>query len=207
MTCGAGTKVKTRIVMTQPVHGGANCPSRRSRSKVCHAGKCPDRCQLSKFGPWSKCTKSCGRGTKVKRRKILEKPSAKSVCDALEKHAWCNEQLCPVDCIVGPWGKWRNERRTRGIVARSWAGGAACPELEQKKNDCAGETAVGQWSSCHQSGFKYRIVKKKQCGGVSVSGLRPIESKIRQSARCVPSKPSEQQGGADEEEDADAAKM
>jgi hypothetical protein len=199
VTCGVGSRAKTRIIMTQPAHGGGQCPRKRSRSKSCHAGKCPDQCRLSAFGPWGTCSATCGRGMKVSKRKILEKPSGANTCGSLEKRAWCNEQLCPVDCIVGPWSEWAADHydpssdppkvRSRSIVVSAWSGGAPCPELRQRKTPC-NQAVYGKWSSCSPSGFKYRFGVKK-CDS---SGAR-IQQKSRQTSRCTPDEGSSPQTG------------
>jgi hypothetical protein len=190
VTCGVGSRDKTRIVMTEPAHGGAVCPRKRSRSKACHAGKCPDQCRLSAYGPWGKCSATCGRGTKVSKRKILEKPSGANTCGSLEKRAWCNEQLCPVDCIAGPWSDWRVDPydsssnppkvRERSVVVSPWAGGADCPELQQRQTPC-NEAVYGKWSSCDSTGSKYRYSVRK----CAKNGAH-IQQKTRQTSRCTP---------------------
>eukprot|EP00937_MAST-01D_sp_MAST-1D-sp2_P002802 g2802.t1 len=61
-TCGtAGTKTKFRVVKAQPKGTGAACQnSELSREEACdESNPCPVHCQVSQWGNWDGCTKSC----------------------------------------------------------------------------------------------------------------------------------------------------
>jgi hypothetical protein len=63
-------------------------------------------------------------------------------CPPLEETRACNEQPCPVDCVVSEWSEWSEcsapcgggtQSRTRTIVTPPANGGTPCPELEETR--------------------------------------------------------------------------
>ena len=53
-------------------------------------------CVLSVWGSWSTCTKSCGTGTTVRRRKIeVEQENGGEVCQETKEMIECNTDSCP----------------------------------------------------------------------------------------------------------------
>lgn len=99
--------------------------------------------------PWEHglCSKTCGGGTQTARRKITQQPANGGIpCGALEKVVGCNEQICPIHCKVGQWGKWGKCKgpgqggwasRFREILRGSANGGSPCPSIRQRKK-CPG---------------------------------------------------------------------
>ena len=100
-------------------------------------------CQVSDFGPWSACTKSCGGGDRSRSRLVLTPAmGAGAACPPLTEIEACNVQGCPVDCQVGDWGPWSSctkscgggeESRTRPVTIHPAKGGAACPPLAETR--------------------------------------------------------------------------
>ena len=54
-------------------------------------------CEVSDFGPWTECSKSCGGGTRTKTRKVTqEKAGTGSECPTnLHEDGTCNNDVCP----------------------------------------------------------------------------------------------------------------
>ena len=58
-------------------------------------GTCAGACEVSSWGNWSECTRSCGNGTQTRLRNITVPATYGGVsCPALEETRFCNEQAC-----------------------------------------------------------------------------------------------------------------
>ena len=99
-------------------------------------------CSLSRFGPWSKCSRSCGGGTATRVRSILSTPAGgRSACPGLREQRECNLNPCAVACRVAPWGPYSScpapcrakgiATRTRFVLVQPAFGGRQCPALVQ----------------------------------------------------------------------------
>ena len=72
--CGGGSMVRMRKVVREP-SGGQKCPTLKEK-KSCNVDKCPVDCVLSKWKPWTKCSKPCAGGKQTRGREIKTKPEA-----------------------------------------------------------------------------------------------------------------------------------
>jgi len=198
-TCLRGLKTRTRIVMTSPTHGGAACSRHREETRECDAGPCPVNCRVSLWGHWSKCDATCGTGEMTRTRTVQvlhDKDGAK--CPALTGTRECATNLCPVDCMVGPWGKWlagptnfnghAQMIRSREVIVQPWAGGRKCPQVVMKKSwvsHCQSSAKqheeFGKWSECDSTKKKYRFRVKVKCVHNAVIKMH---MKFRQTANC-----------------------
>lgn len=181
MTCGNGKMTNTRMVLTQAENGGVACPS-LTDVKVCQQGPCPVHCEVSPWSEWTKCSKSCGTGHRIRIRAIMQHPeSGGYVCPSLRDSSTCNTKTCAVDCKVSGWGTWDNFvqggnklQRTRSVLVPARDGGLKCPALvEQKLNsdDCKESVTYGEWSKCTKacgSGHQWRRWERDVCSGQSV---------------------------------------
>ncbi|XP_044030054.1 complement component C6 isoform X1 [Siniperca chuatsi] len=102
-------------------------------------------CDRYPWGSWSACTKTCNHGTQHRERAFqYEDYFWKSSCDKLcEKHdsRACNEQTCPINCLLTEFGPWsdcspcaKKQFRTRSVQRPSQFGGSACSvELSEER--------------------------------------------------------------------------
>merc|ERR1719201_2665073 len=92
-TCGGGVYKEVREVVTEAQHDGFTCPV---------------DCVLTDFEEVMSCSVSCGGGFKKFQRRIVTPPqNGGAACDApFEKDEVCNEDACPVDCVMGQWSGW-----------------------------------------------------------------------------------------------------
>jgi len=106
---------------------------------VCYAD-----CKVEDWSIWSKCSATCGDGTKTRGRAVIrEAENGGAPCPALEEEEPCNTDQCPVDCEVEDWSSWTkcsatcgggNKTRGRGVVQEAEIGGAICPALEEEES-------------------------------------------------------------------------
>ena len=108
------------------------------------------------------CDKTCGTGSRICRRSILQPPKfGGTLCPSLYKAIKCATQPCKVDCVVAKWGPWGactktcglgHSTRSRAILDRPLHGGKGCPPVTQTKECnaamCAIDCVVGPWGEC-----------------------------------------------------------
>ncbi len=142
-TCGGGVQHGVYDIVQQPTNGGAPCPldADRITTRSCNTQPCPVDCQVSPWGDWSSCDKSCGGGTQSRMRSVLVQDQyGGASCPALSESQSCNTQPCPVDCQVSEWSDWSTcdktcgggtQSRMRSVLVQPQNGGAACPALSE----------------------------------------------------------------------------
>jgi len=178
VSCGTGTRTKTRQIVTGAYHGGEACPPLSDSTTACHTD-CPVHCEVTNFnGEWSECTKSCGGGTHTQSRSVITAPlHGGNACPPLDKVQDCNPgqtasgsglRFCPFDCVYTEWAAdWTTCDRSCGggkkIKRRSVSnhprhGGKACPSLEKEEacheHACPEDCFMSQytdWSECSAS--------------------------------------------------------
>merc|ERR1712048_195538 len=79
VTCGSGTAVKTKAIITQGANGGTMCRGPLSQAVPCHMTDCPvpsvtpgTPCTWGEWSDWGACDK-CG-GQRKRDRKIAQMP-------------------------------------------------------------------------------------------------------------------------------------
>jgi hypothetical protein len=96
-TCGGGTRTRTIERLSQG--NGDSCRNYPLEEK-CNEQQCaPDvqnvDCVENDWGPFSECSKTCGSGTKIRRRTIKTPQQGSGIpCGPLEETVSCNEQPC-----------------------------------------------------------------------------------------------------------------
>ena len=191
-TCRAGLMGRTRSVTQRPMYGGVVCP-RLAEVVHCNLGPCPTGCQVSPWGSFSSCTKSCGKaGTMIRRREVVgEVQYGKVTCPFLKEKRACNSNSCPVDCQMTNWWSWSRCTQTCGggtrlrmrMAARQDTyGGKPCGPTQETGScaffECAQDCAIQPWTpwtSCSAS-----------CGGGSQSRSR-VNTAARFGGRACPS--------------------
>lgn len=152
----------------EAAYGGKKCPA-LSESLACNAAACPVDCEVSRFAPWGKCTKSCGTGEQSRSRQIAKDPAnGGKVCPHLEETQKCMLHACPVDCVVSEYGNWGacdkscgtgSQTRTRAVISEAKFGGALCPAALADKRSCNAQACPvdcvasqwADWAECSAS--------------------------------------------------------
>jgi hypothetical protein len=145
-TCGIGTFKRQRPIDQQS--GDSICPN-TEEVEECTEDDCPIDCVEGLWDAWGQCTKSCTSdgvaGVKERTRKIDHRPSGGGgKCKATTQKKHCGTDICPVDCIPGPWSEWAScsatcgagtRNRSRKVVQTAMYGGADCHDKVQQ-GDC-----------------------------------------------------------------------
>ncbi|KAM3599925.1 uncharacterized protein V6R79_013879 [Siganus canaliculatus] len=95
-------------------------------------------CQRYSWAPWSACSRTCNHGTQQRQRifnyndDYYWKSSCSQLCTKYESRA-CNEQTCPINCLLSEFGPWsdcspcaKKQFRTRSVLRPSQFGGSSC---------------------------------------------------------------------------------
>jgi len=187
-SCGGGTQVTQRTVVRRARHGGKACPY-LARAQPCGSAPCPANCELSSWGAWSACDRTCGASRKLRYRTVLVEPSAggKSCPKKLTQHKACSAPPCPVHCQVSAFGNCGRCTKscgagkktcTRRVTVAAAHGGEACPALKDavwcNLKPCPTDCQLadwGSWGTCSShcaGGFQKRwrkVLAKPLLGG------------------------------------------
>ena len=163
-SCGGGTRFKVRECVVPDVRNVQQCDGADKMSETCNNNPCPF---VTEWSQWSECSRSCGGGTRSKRRQCVY-PSRDNAYDndcleQLEMSESCNEEVCPV---WTDWTDWTPCTRSCGggtrrkvrecVLPRGVDGCEGESEVEEECNDqkCPVWTDWTEWTQC-----------TKTCGG------------------------------------------
>ena len=192
VTCGTGTRSRSRTIVIMEQYGGKMCPPElRTQSEQCDAGHCPQNCNVSPWGDWDECPVTCGGAKRSRARTILQRADGGSVCPSLTEEQECGTGVCPIDCIVASWGTWNPcsrtcgtgyQGRSRKATQRPNYAGKKCPDLEEHRscatNTCPVNCEVNVWgtfSACN-----------KNCGGGTQQRSRDMSRPAMNGGRACP---------------------
>jgi hypothetical protein len=181
-SCGTGEQKRTRTVTKPSKYGGKACPTALTQAQVCHAGPCPVHCEVSIWGAWADCPKTCGKAVHTRSRVVIQHAAHGGyVCPTLAESRTCNDNPCPVDCVMTAFGAWPTcdkscclltgsgskwckadnagkQSRYRSILSVARFGGKKCQQPKQTQ-DCNTHacpvdcvpSAWGVWADCSKS--------------------------------------------------------
>jgi len=146
-------------------------------------------CELSKWEP-EECTKSCKGGTMKLTRAVLTHPDGGTQCLPLEAEKSCNNQPCPVDCVLQPWGGWSKcsadcgggvMQRVRDVKLAMKYGGTPCGKTSESKS-CNGQACE---KDCELSDWTAWSKCSKDCDGGTRKRSKIINMPAEGSGKCV----------------------
>lgn len=190
------TGSQIRSIVVKAANGGKACPP--DLVQPCNTQPCPNDCKVSEWTDSTQCSRLCSTdkevGFKKQTRKIIENPQngGKACPSNLEQIIKCNEQPCPIDCVMSEWNdsgscskpcfdgkETGTKKQTRFVIKESQYGGKACPKPSENikyvscnAQPCPIDCKVSPWSvwsECNNdTGLKTRnrtVLIKPQYGG------------------------------------------
>jgi len=108
-SCGGGTQFFTRSKIQEARNGGRECEGDKYLVQPCNEDSCKVNCEWGAWGTYSKCSKSCGGGTKSRSRSKSVVESNGGSCSGFPTETKnCNTQGCPRQyssiMVVGGYG-------------------------------------------------------------------------------------------------------
>ena len=113
-SCGAGSQQRVRNVKYPARFGGKSCATFTLVGvRDCEVKRCPVHCQLSPYGAWSSCSKTCVGGVKTRRRAIVRRPrfGGQACPKVLSEGAPCAQWECVGKGVPHPCG-YRTQEKT-----------------------------------------------------------------------------------------------
>jgi len=126
-------------------------------------------CELGKWEP-EDCSKSCKGGVQKLTRSVLTHPDGGTKCLPLEAEKSCQNQPCPVDCVLHAWGGWSKcsaecgggvTQRVRDVKLAMKYGGNPCGKTSESKS-CNGHACE---KDCELSDWTAWSECSKECDG------------------------------------------
>merc|ERR1719424_2668596 len=169
--CGPGSQERSRGIATHPMYGGAACEGKDLQRQDCTGGnppaECPVDCVISEWGAISTCSRECGGGTLEEERVIeVNSDHGGDACPTeLARSVPCNEDPCPVDCVLSSWTTDGTCSQTCGggvvrdiktVLVQTAYGGEECDPDMERWSDCNMDPCPidgvwnlwGGWSPC-----------------------------------------------------------
>nr|XP_058951355.1 uncharacterized protein LOC131778889 [Pocillopora verrucosa] len=161
-SCGGGRRARSRKCDNPvPQHDGKNCVGPSLETEQCNNEECPRNGGYSAWGPYGKCTKTCGGGKQYRERTCTNPPPSAGGkdCSGLgpsKSSRECSNQNCPIKSIFlvdggyGPWGSWGDCSITCGKQKGKHTRDRLCnnPEPKDGGKDCSGLGKDSETKSC-----------------------------------------------------------
>lgn len=189
VTCGGGSSRRSRSCSNpSPLYGGKNCNGDKGEIVLCNTHHCPIDGKYGDWSSWSKCSLSCGGGSKSRSRRC-NNPSpqygGKQCSGNGEEYSSCNSHPCPIDGAFSEWEAWSTCSHSCGGGKKSRLrlcnhpapafGGRNCSGLFYEYSNCktfpcpvdGGIGVWSEWTLCSVS-----------CGGGTQSRNRSCDNPI-----------------------------
>ena len=186
-----GQQERGRTVDREVAFGGKACPA-LSESKFCNTD-CAVTCEVSSWGDYSPCTRTCGGGFTSRERHVTNAYRGRN-CPALLQKKACSSQACPADCTYGAWTVWSScsrdcgtgiSTRSRSILSAATGNGRCFAQDKQESRDCNAHSCpvtcqvaaqAGGWGPCSKSCGAGTQARVKGILRASLNGAPPCPS-------------------------------
>jgi hypothetical protein len=141
-TCGVGLRKRTRkCANPRPANGGRYCEGVSSDTEPCKDRLCPVDGGWSPWTGYSKCSASCGEGTRLRTRSCSNLPPLRHDCVGKKRETKsCRENdFCPVDGDWSPWTDYGSCSVKCGTGTRSRTRSCSHPPPSYGGSSCPGE--------------------------------------------------------------------
>uniref|UniRef100_UPI00193A61B8 uncharacterized protein LOC120335429 n=1 Tax=Styela clava TaxID=7725 RepID=UPI00193A61B8 len=194
VSCFNGFDTGLRIRFRDCIHGrqgDIGCVGPVEEQEECSdLETCPD---ISDWGPWGQCSKSCGVGKQSRFRECLRQLS-EDVCEyAVFKEKACNLQSCPYWSEWGGYGACSEpcdggaQKRIRvcinGEVGQDGCTGVSEQSIACNLNSCRNWAAWGPWGTCSVSCDVGTHTRARRCQG-GEAGSPGCEGSATDSGIC-----------------------
>ncbi|XP_076315975.1 hemicentin-1-like [Tachypleus tridentatus] len=163
LTCGNGVRSRTRICDSPaPIHDGLPCLGLEKEEETCQQKECEIHGVWGDWNQWSRCSLSCGGGTR-KRQRFCDSPQpahgGRYCAGSNTQTDYCNNEHCPAHGGWSAWSSWgecsascNSGQRRRFRNCNNPAptnGGRACFGANQDTQTCNTHHCPvdGKWSS------------------------------------------------------------
>jgi len=130
---------------------------------------------------WSaaECSATCGGGTQILTRTITVYPVNGAACPPLQATQSCNEDQCPVDCVLDDWSGWSGcsaecgggvRSKSREVKTTPEHGGDPCGETSKTESCNIQACDV----PCELSAWTGWGVCSKKCDGGSLTRVKTV---------------------------------
>eukprot|EP00440_Ansanella_granifera_P010536 gb/GFBE01011429.1/.p1 GENE.gb/GFBE01011429.1/~~gb/GFBE01011429.1/.p1 ORF type:complete len:1322 (+),score=241.23 gb/GFBE01011429.1/:1-3966(+) len=106
--CDLGVSKRFRDVIITAQNNGVPCAGKDEEDQFCNPQPCSQDCLWNDWTEWTACSESCDGGTRyVNRTRKQEQRNEGKVCEGERTLVEpCNNNPCPVDCVLSDWGDW-----------------------------------------------------------------------------------------------------
>ena len=207
LTCGGGTRWRFRsVTQARRSDAGAGCGAAlQEQSQACGTAPCAaEACEMSPWGPYSRCSKVCGggwqhRGRVVTKRAKYGGDAQRCAAQHLKGVRRCALAACPpVDCSLSAWSAWSPctltcggglQHHNRTVVQQPKYHGRPCGPLRGQRAcnvpACAVDCVVASWQPWSECVYLYGA-KDGACRVAPSARARNVVTKPAYGGRSCP---------------------
>ncbi|XP_039258341.2 SCO-spondin-like [Styela clava] len=182
-TCGEGEQISTRTCKHGKI-GENGCIGERQKTQECLQAECGG---WTEFNEWSECSKTCGAGSRVRKRECINGKLGDRDCPhpLAFKYQDCNIKKCPVFAEWSPWGECSQtcgagvskaiRTCNHGKIGDEGCIGETERTMECLETECASWGEYNEWSECSLTCGRGRRVRSRECtnGEIGDAGCPP----------------------------------
>uniref|UniRef100_A0A8C4WPB5 G-protein coupled receptors family 2 profile 1 domain-containing protein n=1 Tax=Eptatretus burgeri TaxID=7764 RepID=A0A8C4WPB5_EPTBU len=192
LTCGRGVR-KRRRVCNLPEPEGVPCEGPGTQTKVCNVALCPVDGHWAEWGTWTRCSVTCGSGTRQHGRDCVSPVHGGAECTGQWSETQsCTASPCPVHGVWSPWATWTHcsascgpgiRRRSRRCLGPH-QGGRPCLGVREETDTCLQPSCPEAHEVCEEE-MAEGLLWGKSHAGRTTQRRCPPDATGKVSRRCV----------------------